>query len=106
MGKGKVMPGSTDVADVSWVTPLGEFHTACHVMGSPGHSWQNTATSGMSIGHKGMIMAAQVLALSAIEFMNTPDLVIKATEEFNEMIREKPYVSPFPEGLKPPFHRL
>ena len=106
MGKGKVMPGSTDVADVSWVTPLGEFSIACHAMGSPGHSWQNTATSGMSIGHKGMITAAQVLALSAIEFMKNPDLVVKAAEEFNDMIKDKPYTSPFPKGLKPPFHRL
>ena len=75
-------------------------------MGSPGHSWQNTATSGMGIGHKGMIMAAQVLALSAIEFMNTPDLVVQANAEFEEMIRKTPYSSPFPKELKPPFHRL
>ena len=106
LGKGKVMPGSTDVADVSWVTPLGEFNTACHVMGSPGHSWQNTATSGMSIGHKGMIMAAKVLALAAIEFMNDPERVEKSRLEFEEMIKDKPYKSPFPKGLKPPFRRL
>jgi len=106
LGKGKVMPGSTDVADVSWVTPLGEFNTACHVMGSPGHSWQNTATSGMSIGHKGMIMAAKVLALAAIEFMNDPERVEKSRLEFEEMIKDKPYKSPFPKGLKPPFRRI
>ena len=106
MGKGKVLPGSTDVADVSWVTPLGEFSTACHVMGSPSHSWQNTATSGMSIGHKGMILAAQVLALTAIEFMKAPVLVKKAKRELGEMVKETPYTSPFPKGLKPPFHRL
>ena len=105
LGKGKVMPGSTDVADVSWYTPLGEFSATCSIMGSPGHSWQNVATSGMSIGHKGMIMAAKVLALTAIEFMNDPGLVEKARKEFEEMIKDNPYKTPFPEGLKPPHHR-
>jgi aminobenzoyl-glutamate utilization protein B len=104
--EGQVMAGSTDVADVSWATPLGEFATACHTMGSPGHSWQNVATSGMSIGHKGMLKAAEILALTAIEFMNNPELVEKARKEFDEMTKDRPYKSPFPEGYKPPFHRL
>ncbi|MFX1358487.1 MAG: M20 family metallopeptidase [Promethearchaeota archaeon] len=103
LGKGKVIPGSSDVSDVSRVTPLGEIATTCQIMGSPGHSWQNVCTSGTSIGHKGMIMAAKVLALSAIEFMNNPELVIKAKKEFEEKIKDKPYISPFPEGFKPPF---
>jgi len=106
LGKNQVMPGSTDVGDVSWVTPLGEFVTACHSMGSPGHSWQNVATAGMGIGHKGMLMAAKVLALTAIEFMNNPELVEKARKEFEEMIKTNTYKSPFPEGYKIPLHRF
>ena len=106
LGKNQVMPGSTDVGDVSWVTPLGEFATACHSMGSPGHSWQNVATAGMGIGHKGMLMAAKVLALTAIEFMNNPELVEKARKEFEEMIKTNTYKSPFPEVYKIPFHRF
>ncbi len=106
LGKGMVAAGSTDVGDVSWYTPLGEFSTACHVTGSPGHSWQNVATSGMSIGHKGMIKAAQVICLTALEFLNNPELVKKAREEFNNTFKEKKYKSPFPEGYKIPFHRF
>jgi aminobenzoyl-glutamate utilization protein B len=106
LGKGQSAPGSTDVADVSWFTPLGEFGTACHVMGSPGHSWQNTSTSGMSIGHKGMLAAAKVLALSALKFMNDPELIEKAQKELKNKIQANPYKTPFPEGFKPPYHRL
>ena len=106
LGKGQSAPGSTDVADVSWFTPLGEFGTACSVMGSPGHSWQNTSTSGMSIGHKGMLAAAKILALSALKFMKDPEKVEKAQQEFTKKITETPYKSPFPEGFKPPYHRL
>ena len=106
LGKGMVAPGSTDVADVSWVTPLGEFQTACFAMGSPGHSWQNTAAAGMSIGHKGMLTAAKVLAFSAIDFMNNPELIEQARKEFEERTKENPYKSPFPEGYNPPFEKL
>ncbi len=106
LGKGQVGPGSTDVADVSWYIPLGEFVMACHTMGSPGHSWQNVATSGMSIGHKGMLAAAKTLALTAIDFMNNPELVEKARKEFEETTKERPYKSPFPEGYKIPFNRF
>ncbi len=106
MGKGKVMPGSTDVADVSWKLPLGEFGTACEILGSPGHSWQNTATSGMSIGHKGMLTAAKILAVSALEFMQKPNLVENALKEHNLAHKDKPYKSVLPDGLKPPFRRL
>jgi aminobenzoyl-glutamate utilization protein B len=106
MGKGKVMPGSTDVADVSWKLPLGEFGTACEILGSPGHSWQNAATSGMSIGHKGMLTAAKILAVAALEFMQNPNLVENALNEHNLMHKDKPYKTPLPNGLKPPFRSL
>ncbi|TXT64140.1 MAG: p-aminobenzoyl-glutamate hydrolase subunit B [Promethearchaeota archaeon] len=106
LGEGQSLPGSTDVADVSWVTPLAEFMIACEVMGSPGHSWQNVATSGMSIGHKGMLTAAKILTLSALEFMNKPELVEKAWKQFEKDHKDESYTSPFPEGLKPPYHRI
>ena len=106
LGKGKPMPGSTDVADVSWKVPLGEFMTACEIIGSPGHSWQNAACAGSSIGHKGMITAAKILALTAFKFYKDPKLVENAKEEHEKKHQNKPYISPFPEGHKPPLHRI
>ncbi len=106
IGEGAVEPGSTDVADVSWVTPLAEFNTACEVIGSPGHSWQNVATGGMEIGHKGMLAAARVLALSALDFMRNPDLVEKAWRQFEKDHQDKKYSFPFPKDQKPLFNKL
>lgn len=106
LGKGTVMAGSTDVGDVSWHMPLGEFGTACQVTGSPGHSWQNVVTSGMSIGHKGMIKAAQIICLTTLEFMHNPELVEKARKEFDNTFKDKRYISPFPEGYKLSLERL
>jgi len=106
IGEGDVEPGSTDVADVSWVTPLAEINTACEVIGSPGHSWQNVATGGMEIGHKGMLTAAKVLTLSALDFMKNPDLVEKAWKQFEKDHKERKYSFPFPKDQKPLFEKI
>ncbi len=100
IGEGQISPGSTDVSDVSWVTPLAEFNVACQIMGTPGHSWQNVATGGMSIGHKGMLTAAKILALTALDFMNSPELVEKAWRQFKKDHKEKKYISPFPDDFE------
>jgi len=55
--EGEVSHGSTDVSDVSWQCPTMEFGTSTYVLGTPGHSWQNVALSGMSIGHKSLFFA-------------------------------------------------
>ena len=97
-----VLPGSTDVADVSRVTPTGQIDATCYALGTPGHSWQIAAQAGMSIGHKGMLFAAKVLALTAVEFMARPDLVRKAREEFATRTAGDAYVSLIPDGVTAP----
>ncbi|MHA1910942.1 MAG: amidohydrolase [Candidatus Kariarchaeaceae archaeon] len=104
--KGKPSPGSTDVGDVSWVVPLAEFTATTAAMGSPWHAWPTTATSGMSIGYKGMMLAAKVLALTVVDFMTNEELVNKAKSEFEEVNALDSYISPFSDGDKPPFHRI
>jgi aminobenzoyl-glutamate utilization protein B len=96
-----VLPGSTDVGDVSWVSPTGQFTTVCHALGTPGHSWQLTAQGGMSIGHKGMLYAGKVIGAAAIEFLQRPELVKQARAEFEAVTKQTPYVLPIPEDVKP-----
>ena len=76
--------GSTDVGDVSWSVPTAGFATATWVPGTPGHSWQAVAAGGMSIGHKGMMLAAKVLAATARQLYQEPQLVDAAKAEFRE----------------------
>ena len=76
--------GSTDVGDVSWNVPTAGFGTATWVPGTPAHSWQAVAAGGMSIGHKGMMLAAKVLAETARDLYTDPALVAKAKQEFAE----------------------
>ena len=74
--------GSTDVGDVSYTVPTAGFYAASWVPGTAAHSWQATAAGGMSIGSKGMMLAAKVLAMTSLDLMTTPELVKAAREEF------------------------
>jgi aminobenzoyl-glutamate utilization protein B len=76
--------GSTDVGDVSWNVPTVSFNTAVFVPGSAGHSWQNVAAGGTTIGTKGLINAAKVFALTAIDLYSNLKLVQEAQLEFEK----------------------
>ena len=76
--------GSTDVGDVSWAVPTVGFGTATWVPGTAAHSWQAVATGGMSIAHKGMLLAARLLALTAVDLYSNPALVERARNELEE----------------------
>lgn len=76
--------GSTDVSDVSWVVPTVGLTTATFVPGSAGHSWQNVAASGSSIGIKGMMVAAKTLALTGAELFQSPDTIAAAKAEMEK----------------------
>ncbi len=73
--------GSTDVSDISWVSPTVGLGTATWVPGTPAHSWQAVAASGMSIGAKGGVVAAKTLALTAAELFRSPQLLADAKAE-------------------------
>lgn len=96
--------GSTDVADVSWVIPTQQFTAATFVPGTPGHSWQSTACAGMSIGRKGMVVAAKVLALSAADLLTTPALIEEAKKDFEKRKGGHVYQSRMPADSKPPLN--
>lgn len=74
--------GSTDVGDVSWVVPNAGFGTATWVPGTSAHSWQAVAAGGMSIGHKGMLVAAKTLAMSVYDLFTIPSLITESRAEF------------------------
>jgi aminobenzoyl-glutamate utilization protein B len=76
--------GSTDVGDISIAVPTVGLRVATWVPGTPAHSWQATAASGMSIGFKGAQVAAKTLALAAIELFENQELRAAARAEFVE----------------------
>jgi aminobenzoyl-glutamate utilization protein B len=99
-----IQPGSTDVGDVSWAAPTGQIVTACMALGTPGHSWQTAAQGGMGIGHRGMLYAAKVMALAGLEFMQNPARLQQAKDEYKTKRNAVKYISPIPDGAKPPLN--
>jgi aminobenzoyl-glutamate utilization protein B len=68
---------------------------------SPGHSWQNVSACASSIGDKGTVYAAKVLADAAVTLFRSPDTLGQAKRELNMRLEEDPYVCPIPAGAVP-----
>jgi aminobenzoyl-glutamate utilization protein B len=81
-----VSGGSTDMGDLSWVVPTVQLSAATWVPGTPAHSWQAVAAGGMSIGSKGMMVAAKTMALTAIELFSNPAHLPRARAEFEKRL--------------------
>ncbi len=94
--------GSTDVADVQNIVPCVMVTTATCNMAAPGHSWQITACSGNSIGLKGMIFGAQVVAAAAMKMVEEPENLVKAKAEFDKTMAGRPYKCPIPMDVPVP----
>ncbi len=93
---------STDVGDVSWNVPTIGFTAATFVPGIVPHTWQAAACAGMSIGQKGMLVAAKTLAVTGADLFSNPQLVQDAKADFERQLKGKTYKSEIPAGQKPP----
>lgn len=89
----EITPASTDLGDVSWNVPTTEFTTATWVPGTSAHTWQATACDGMSIGIKGMMLAAKTMALTGVDLLADPAHIQKARAEFEQRRAGFPYQS-------------
>ena len=84
--------GSTDVGDVSRLTPTAQIETVTWPAGCPEHTWQVVACGKSSIAHKGMLCAGKVLAATAIDLLTDPELLRAARAEFQQA--DSDYVCP------------
>lgn len=93
--------GSTDVADVSWIVPTIDFNVVTAPVDIPWHSWGVVASSGMSIGHRGMQYASNVLAMSMVDLFTSPKTVEAIQAQFREDTSGLSYRAYVPEGPPP-----
>ncbi|MDX1517558.1 MAG: amidohydrolase [Woeseiaceae bacterium] len=93
--------GSTDTADVSWIVPTIEFGVATAPTDIPWHSWAVVASSGMSIGHRGMVHASKALAGSAIDLFVKPAHIEAAKAHHAEDLAGQSYRPYLPDGPPP-----
>ncbi len=101
-GEGEVGGGSTEVGDVSWIAPTGQFRGATWAVGTPAHTWQATAANG-DFGEEGAVYAAKVLGGTAYALLDDPSIAERANEEFDEVTGDRSYETPLPSDAEPPF---
>lgn len=89
--------GSSDLSDVSWIVPTCMLFAACYPKGTPNHTWGVTACSGMEIGEKGMLYAAEVLASSAYRVLTSPALLRDIRDSFSRVSGKEAYRALFTE---------
>lgn len=94
--------GSSDVADVSWITPTMGVVMPTAPLNVALHTWPVTACSGMSIGLKGALAAAKVLAITALDVLTNEELRKAARADFEKRTEGFTYVSPLPPEQKRP----
>ena len=82
--------GSTDVAAVSWSVPTLNLRVTTVPAGVPGHAWPVVACSGTSMGHRGMIHAAMILAATAVNLFEDEPARQAIRAEFRRKTRGLP----------------
>lgn len=84
LGEKVPLTASSDSGDVSQIMPMSAFTASCWPVGCAPHTWQTTAASGSTIGEKGALYAAKVIAGTAYDLLTRPELCEKIKKEFQE----------------------
>ena len=88
--------GSSDLGDVSKVTPLGVFGWPTAGLGTSLHTWAITACGGMSIGDRASLDTARILAGAGYDLMTDESLRAAAKEDLARRMEGKSYVPLLP----------
>lgn len=96
--------GSTDVGDVSWVTPTAQCWTPAWAIGTNPHTWQVVAQGKSPAAHKAMAHAAKAIAITGLSLITSPNLLAAAKAEWTEKTGGKTYVCPIPATIAPAAH--
>jgi aminobenzoyl-glutamate utilization protein B len=93
--------GSTDVGDVSWVVPTLTLTVVTSPKAAPWHAWPVVATGGMSIGHKGLIVASKTLAATMVDLYENPKALREVRADFEKKRGDAVFKAYLPDGQPP-----
>ncbi len=93
--------GSTDVGDISWIVPEITLVATTAPANTAWHGWSVVACGGMSIGHKGMLLAAKSLAMTMVDLFENEQLRKDVRAEFDQRKAGHVYKAYIPEGPPP-----
>ncbi|RYX89435.1 MAG: amidohydrolase [Comamonadaceae bacterium] len=77
--------GSDDIGDVSWVVPTVTLYYPANIPNVPSHHWASAIAMATPIAHKGVIAGAKVTAMTAVDILTRPELLVEAAGYFNNV---------------------
>lgn len=90
--------GSDDVGDISWNVPMVYMRFPANIPNLPGHAWPNAIAMATPIAHKGSTAGAKVQAITALDYLLSPELIKQAWAYFNDVqtkdIKYTPLITP------------
>ena len=95
------LPGSSDVGDVSWVCPVTQCGTSTWPKGTAAHSWQAVACGKSDFAHRGMLYAGEIIAATAVDIYQNPEVIETAWKQLREKTGGLPYNYPIPKEITP-----
>lgn len=93
--------GSTDVGDISWIVPEITLVATTAPDNTAWHGWSVVACAGMSIGHKGMLLASKALAMTMVDLFENEQLRKDVRSEFEKKRNGHVYKAYIPDGPPP-----
>jgi aminobenzoyl-glutamate utilization protein B len=85
--------GSDDIGDISWTVPTITVNYPANMPSLPGHHWANAMSMATPIAHKGVVAGSKVIAMTAIDLLSKPELLVQAKEYFaNEQQKAQKYI--------------
>ena len=79
---------STDAGDVNRFTPTLQYRSAVWAVGTSAHSWQAVAQGRSAFARKGTEHAAKVLAATAVDLFQNPEILRAAKKELQETLEK------------------
>lgn len=95
------LQGSSDVGDVSWVCPVTQCGTSTWPKGTAAHSWQAVACGKSDFAHRGMLYAGEIIAATAVDIYQNPEVIETAWKQLREKTGGLPYNCPIPKEITP-----
>lgn len=93
----KVMAGSVDAGDVSYIVPFAQVTAATWPVGTAAHTWIATASSGSGIGLNAMIFVSKTMAGTVYDLLTDNSIIDAAKKEFHKSLNGFKYISPYEE---------
>lgn len=84
--------GSDDIGDISWTVPTVSLSYPANFRAGPGHNWANAIAMATPIAHKGVNAGAKVQAMTILDLMLRPELLVQARDYFeNVQLKQRTY---------------